>query len=786
MKSTIKLFKIIAMTAIIGFSISSCGGNDSGKSKFEGIFDGVGVWNATASNGDQLEMSFTDDSKFTFGIDEYAGSEFKVAGGFTSQDDYLVLVITDYYDFLASPPAWVSFDTATQTEKQAIEDKLNDTFGGNYKEIHYKFENGKLIILDALSNVLFEFEKNEPPPVTITPDVPSGEVITLTVPWLDEHDWTVGKPGTWSAYQYIVTSKLTVPNDKVLKILPATTITFTQKEGGFAVQGAIDAKGLPILKDTSGNDVTYNGSLVSGRIVLKSNAIAKGNWSGINIQSDTTVNVLDYVDIINAGYVYGSVRGEPISVVSGSVAVTNCFIDGALQNGIYVTGTAGVLRLFDNNKISNCGWAPLRAEYLGALQNISNNNTFTNDNTPNHIEIGYSGNTNSRIPDGMTLKNTGVPYYFPYGLNHNAGSILTIEAGIEILVGADQNIVISSGSKLIADGDEGTAQKPITFRPLTETAEKGSWGGIEFQTSGNKLNYVNIKNGGRVQGTGYYAPIRIIANSSVSVTNSTIDGSKKNGIRITADTGVLDEFDNNTIKNCDEEPIYANRLWPLRNIGTNNTYSNTIDRIKIGEDSGTDVNDSAIPAGSEMTIQNIGVPYYFALGLGFTSNSTLTIKPGVVILIGSDSRFAVGTGSHLVAIGEPTSRITFRGVNDTKGEHRGIGIATTGEGSRLAYCDISGGGGNIWDGTMTYEAGLNIRPNAYIELLDVKLSKSSAYGLKLNGTGGGGHAYVWSRRVTFEDNNSDDVWEYTISSPYFTTYNGLPDRNDFTPTVPLE
>jgi len=781
----------------LNLAFLSCGGNDS-DTKLKGIFDGIGPWSGSANNsanGDQLYMSFTSDNKFTLDINDTTNvKKWKVVGTFDTKDGKLSLEPTGYYDLSsANPDKLVDFATASSADKQAIEAKLTETFG-DYKAIGYDSNNNNISFSNENSGI--DFTKDDksnfiPPADPVDPNDPiyedDDEVINLTE-WLNDpaNNWTVGKPNKKSAYEYTGTSKLTVPNDRVLKILPATTITFTQRGGGFVVQGIIDAKGLPILKDTSGNDVTYNGSPVSGRIVLKSNAIVKGNWSGVEIASSSTLNVLDYVDIINAGYVSGSARYEPINVNNGNVAVTNCFIDGALQNGIYVTGTTGVLRLFDNNKISNCGWEPLRAEYLGALQNISSNNTFTNDNTPNHIEIGYSGNTNSRIPDGMTLKNTGVPYYFPYGLNHNAGSILTIEAGIEILVGADQNIVISSGSKLIADGDEGTAQKPITFRPLTETAEKGSWGGIEFQTSGNKLNYVNIKNGGRVQGTGYYAPIRIIANSSVSVTNSTIDGSKKNGIRITADTGVLDEFDNNTIKNCDEEPIYANRLWPLRNIGTNNTYSNTIDRIKIGEDSGTDVNDSAIPAGSEMTIQNIGVPYYFALGLGFTSNSTLTIKPGVVILIGSDSRFAVGTGSHLVAIGEPTSRITFRGVNDTKGEHRGIGIATTGEGSRLAYCDISGGGGNIWDGTMTYEAGLNIRPNAYIELLDVKLSKSSAYGLKLNGTGGGGHAYVWSRRVTFEDNNSDDVWEYTISSPYFTTYNGLPDRNDFTPTVPLE
>ena len=765
MKSTIKLFKIIAMTAIIGFSISSCGGNDSGKSKFEGIFDGVGVWNATASNGDQLEMSFTDDSKFTLGIDELAGSDFKVAGGFTSQDDYLTLVITGYYDFSTTPPMLVNFDTATPTEKQKIEDKLNATFGGNYKEIRYKFENGKLIILDASSNVLLEFEKNEPPPVTITPEVPSGEVIDLTVPWLNDHDWTVGKPGTWSAYECKLTSALNVPSGRVLKILPATTITFTQAGGSLTVQsgGGIEAEGSHVLKDQSGKDVTYNGSLVSGRIVLKSSGLTKGSWSGIAIQSNYA-NVLDYVEIKNAGR---NTTYPPISITAGnSASITNSIIDGSTTNGIRITGTNSVLTAFDNNTIKNCDLAPIYAAVLWSLRNISKNNTYDTTNTINHIEIS-NYNSGLSASDTMTIKNIGIPYYFSAGLQlSSSGSTLNIEAGVEILVGNNVEFIISSGSKLVAIG---TDQQPITFKPLVSTAAKGYWDGITFNSSGNELDYVEIKNAGRKNGAMEFYPILIKANSSVSITNSIIDGSNTNGIFLDTGSSVLTAFDNSTIKNCDYEPIHTEYLWSLRNIGKNNTYDTTngTNHIDIGNLYG---NISNIPDSNNMTIKNIGIPYYFSYGLDHSAtNSTLTIEAGVEILVNNARNITIGANSKLVAIGTLLDRIKIRGLTDDKGYWRGVNVSSSTEGTKFAYCDISGGGNGG-----TSNACLVISNNAYAQLQDVKLSKSTTHGLRLSQ-----NARIWAHSVTFEDiDGVYNVWEYATGSPGYTEFNTI-DREDF-------
>ena len=784
MKQAIKLLKIIApaegimrksffpsilLISLMALNLAflSCGGNDS-DTKLKGIFDGIGPWSgsATATNGDTLDMAFADNNEFTLDIvDKITGDKWKVKGTFVTKDGKLSLEPTGYYD-PSNPNVLVNFKDASQTDKQAIEKKLKDIFGGDYTNIGYSDNGNNIAFSDENGSELIKFPditKGNPPNDPVNPNDPIYEdddegIINLTE-WLNDpaNKWTVGKPGKKTAYEYTGTDTLKVPSNTVLKILPATTITFTQLGGGLVVQsgGGIEAEGT-----------------ASGHIVFKG-GITKGSWSSIAIQSNYD-NKLDYVEIINAGR---SSSYPPISITTGnSVSITNSIIDGSTTNGISIPNATGVLTEFDNNTIKNCNSEPIHSDYLWPLRNIGKNNIY-DTNTPNRINIGAFGSSYARIPDSnnMTIKNIGIPYYFSEGLIHDVSdSTITIEAGVEILVNKNCRISIRSGSHLVA---KGTDQEPITFKPVDSAAQKGYWDGIAFNTPGNELDYVEIINAGR---NSSYPPISIAAGNSVSITNSIIDGSLTNGISIAGygSESVLTAFDNNIIKNCDSEPIHSEYLWSLRNISKNNIYdtTNTLNRINIGAFGSSY---SRIPDSTDMTIKNIGIPYYFSEGLRHDAqDSTITIEAGVEILVNNNCQIIIASASHLVAIGTPSDRIKIQGLSDVQGWWRGVEISSNTQGTKFAYCDISGGGGG------TNYACLVINTNDYAQLKGVKLSKSSTYGLKLNGSSSTNIAKICAEDVTFEDNLLDNVWEY-VHANSFTTYSVLSDFDGFTPTDPL-
>jgi len=257
-----RIFSSILLICLTAFNLAflSCGSSsDSSKSKFEGLFDGfAGTWTpAGLPAGEELEITFTGNS-FELYIDDSTG-KVKVKGNFNPIGDNpaetgeLNLTIAYYYDYTAND--WVEFNESAP-QFATIVDKLNTKLQEDYEKIRYKFEGANLILLDANNAPLFTFEKTTPPSVPVAPpEVPEDEIEVLTTQWLNDHNWTVGKPGKWSAYT--CSTFIPVPNDKVLKIHPATTITFTWERSGFVVQGGIEAKGSHVLKDQTGKDVTW-------------------------------------------------------------------------------------------------------------------------------------------------------------------------------------------------------------------------------------------------------------------------------------------------------------------------------------------------------------------------------------------------------------------------------------------------------------------------------------------------------------------------------------------------
>jgi len=91
----------------------------------------------------------------------------------------------------------------------------------------------------------------------------------------------------------------------------------------------------------------------------------------------------------------------------------------------------------------------------------------------------------------------------------------------------------------------------------------------------------------------------------------------------------------------------------------------------------------------------------------------------------------VCSNSWLVAEGTPTERITIKGLNDVAGYWGYINISSQMAGSKINYCDISGGGGNTsYRGLFyMYSGAFN---NARVELNNTTFSRSQRYGMFLD------------------------------------------------------
>ena len=149
--------------------------------------------------------------------------------------------------------------------------------------------------------------------------------------------------------------------------------------------------------------------------------------------------------------------------------------------------------------ISNSMRAPILMD-AAAVGGLGTSHRF-DQNGENYIEIGTG--LNSGIFFSQSWRAHDIPYYLPEGLyvrdnNPNVDyTTFTLEPGVTLLVGEDENITIGSlygDAKLIA---EGTVNQPISMTRLNETS--GNWGSLRFDAynaTKHHLQYVNLLHAG--------------------------------------------------------------------------------------------------------------------------------------------------------------------------------------------------------------------------------------------------------------------------------------------------
>ena len=402
---------------------------------------------------------------------------------------------------------------------------------------------------------------------------------------------------------YRLENDLTVDSGVTMTVDPGVVVKAVDDTTDINVNGTLIAIGTPQapIVFTSDWDDAYGGDTNADGATLP----GPSDWGGIhlNYSSAQGTSQLEHVLIANGGSTTYGALGYPVAV------------DGKTQPSIISSSLA-------QNRIDGI-----------------------------RLETGtYSQN--------LRLNVVGLAYWVPNDVTVPPGVTMTVDPGVIIKMQDDEDDFEIDGTLVAA----GTAAAPIVFTSGADDAHGGdtnangpstassrAWGGIHLDWSSSQsssvLDHVQILYGGSTDYSATDYPISLDLKASPTITNTTIEDSRINGIGV--DTG---------------------------------TYS------------------------SATSMSVVGLPYWINSDVTVGAGTTLTIDPGVVVKFQGDSDDLVVQGS-LDAQGTAAEPIVFTaGADDTIGGDTNDngpstasvgawgGIALTSSGNLLEHAEIRFGG----------------------------------------------------------------------------------------------
>lgn len=521
----------------------------------------------------------------------------------------------------------------------------------------------------------------ETPDTPIIPDDPDTPVV--------QGDWTkaINEATVWDE---AVTVKGTVYVNAELIIKPGTVVTF-REDAQLYVQneGVIKAEG------TAEKPITFA-------------AREKGaDWERVYINS-------------NAGksskFAYCHISGAEtaIHVYYNKVSVDNCVIKDCSVNGVYLHGESE-FGSFTANTISDCEEYPLVIPFLQAT-------AVTSENEISGIGIALSGYQVGKKNGKVTIHEQTIPYVITNGyIDINDNAEVTIEPGVTMSMVEEGYIRVGyyTSGKLIAAGTE---EKPITFTSNLTDKAAGDWQGIIFDQYASKssaLKNCHIEYAGDGDDGAVYVYYTAAAIDSCTITNSSSYGVCVNY----SEDSWLTSFSGNVIKDTELYPLRCNAA-AAGVVTTDN---------ELGE-MGIEI--SGYQLTKQVTWQNLNVPYTISDSyLDINEGGSLTIMPGVTVLMTEDSYIRVGyyTEGKLVAEGTEEEPITFTSAMNDKypGDWQGIFFDQyVGAGSILDHCKVLyGGRGSEANVDFYYTKGK-------VTVQNSEIAYSACYGIKVRDNDG--------------------------------------------------
>lgn len=352
------------------------------------------------------------------------------------------------------------------------------------------------------------------------------------------YNQTVSQSATWHDLEdteYLFDGNTKVEDD--ITVEAGANFVFTGSSG-------IDVKngGTFNAVGTSSNHITFTGEQES-----------PGYWYGLTFRTNTTSNVLDYVDVSYAGSDYGNVMVGYYGSDSGRLKITNSTLSHSGKYGLYMKDDSRFTG-FASNTFSSNTETPLHlpANAIGALDGASN---YEDGNGTNRVEV--YGQTVSQDITWNDLSDDsdgdGIEAAYLFDGKTKIEGALTIEEGATLLFKENASIWMQNGGTMNAVG---SSVERIYFRSKAQDKTQGFWYGLVFRTnsSNNVLENVQVFNGGSDYANimvGYYSS----DNAKLSIHDSSIGYSATYGIWV-GSSATLTESGNYYSNNTDGNIYY--------------------------------------------------------------------------------------------------------------------------------------------------------------------------------------------------------------------------------------
>jgi hypothetical protein len=462
-----------------------------------------------------------------------------------------------------------------------------------------------------------------------------------------------------SGSPFIANSTLAINSGYTLTIQPGTTL----KLGSSASLVVYANAGLSAIGE-------------AGQPIVITALTPGSNFAAVHISANATVS-LAYCDISRAAGVQGT-----LMISSSNVLIDHCNLhDNSPGNGVIYLGyigASGLTPVVQNTTIANNAGYPIYH--------------YSFDIAPTYTNLSISGNGMQAVFLGsgaynrnVTLDNrelSGIPFVVSGSITVASGNTLTIAPGSELRFpqagGGGTGLFVQSAASLLA---EGTSAEPITF---TAESDSARYSGIFFSAGSTaSLAWCDVSHAANSQG------VLAIGSSNVHVNHCVIhDNAPSVGAIWLSAAGISPTIENTLIQRNTGYAVALNNLDAAPSLLNLTFDANGTDAVYLP---GGTLNRNATLDSRQLG----GKPYLAGGSIAVAAPNTLTISPGTTLRLpqsgGGGSGLIVQNGATLLAEGTPAEPITLSAWPD--GTRFSTHTFQAGSTARLAYCDISRGGG---------------------------------------------------------------------------------------------
>ncbi|MEM9986280.1 MAG: right-handed parallel beta-helix repeat-containing protein, partial [Bacteroidota bacterium] len=277
--------------------------------------------------------------------------------------------------------------------------------------------------------------------------------------------------------------------------IPANNVPYLFEGQVYNVTEALTIEeGVEIAFEENGGLGVYdNGSLkVNGTagkpVIIRGLESSRGYWRGLHVASNSINNVLNWLEIRDAGsdYVYCCNTVASLYIPDGKVNLENVSISNGAAYGI-ATKAAATFSGFESVSVTTHTQRAMAISLAQAGELDGTASTFVGNDVTGIEIYGAQMSVNTTVPE------MDVPYVVTTNVVLGVTAALTLQPGVSFEFEGSAGMGIFDNGSLNA---EGRAGKIITFKG-TE-AVKGWWRGIHTETNSlsNVLDYVEIRNAG--------------------------------------------------------------------------------------------------------------------------------------------------------------------------------------------------------------------------------------------------------------------------------------------------